>query len=104
VIVGGYIDHVHIFCKLSKKIELVNLVLKIKSNSSKWIKSKAGLYRVFAWQNGYGVFSVCHKQKKTLRNYIANQKEHHEKRTFKHEYLRYLREHSLDFDERYLWD
>jgi REP element-mobilizing transposase RayT len=104
VIVGGYIDHVHVFCKLSKKIELMKLVLKIKANSSKWIKMKGGIYREFAWQNGYAAFSVCPRQKMTLYNYISNQKDHHEKKTFKHEYLKYLKEHSLKFDERYLWD
>ena len=62
IIVGGYVDHVHILCRLSQKIALMNLLEKLKSHSSKWIKTKGKDYENFYWQNGYGAFSVNPRQ------------------------------------------
>ncbi|QDK80111.1 IS200/IS605 family transposase [Spirosoma sp. KCTC 42546] len=102
--VGGYIDHIHILCKLSKKIALMKLVEEVKSHSSKWIKTKGEDYRNFYWQDGYGAFSVNPSQVDTVIAYIANQHEHHSKKTFQDEYRAFLKKYAVEYDERYVWD
>jgi REP element-mobilizing transposase RayT len=102
--VGGYTNHIHILCLLSKKITLIKLVEQLKSNSSKWIKTKGKQYKNFYWQDGYGPFSVSPSQVEVLRNYIANQKEHHKEKTFKQEYRAFLKKYKVEYDERYVWD
>ena len=104
LIVGGYTDHIHILCMLSKKTALMTLVQKIKANSSKWVKSKDESLKMFSWQNGYGAFSINPSQTKIVTEYIKNQHEHHKKKTFKDEYLAFLRKYNIEYDERYLWD
>ncbi len=102
--IGGYTDHIHILCMLSKKIALMKLVEELKSNSSKWIKSKGTAYGNFYWQDGYGAFSVNPSQIKTVITYIANQHEHHSRKTFQQEYRAYLNKNNATYDERYVWD
>lgn len=104
VMIGGYIDHVHILCLLSRKIALMKLIEEIKSHSSKWIKTKGDKYKKFYWQNGYGGFSVNPKDIDLVADYIKNQEEHHRKKTFKEEYLGFLKKYNIDYDVRYLWD
>lgn len=104
IIVGGYKDHVHLLCMLSRKVALMKQVEKIKAYSSKWIKSKGPKYQKFYWQNGYGTFSVYPSQIETVKNYIHNQLEHHKNKPFKDEYLSFLKEHDAVYDEQYLWD
>lgn len=76
----------------------------VKKDSSKWIKTKGIKYNNFYWQNGYGVFSVSQSQVNVVKNYIENQKEHHQKKVFKDEYLELLKKYHVDFNEQYLWD
>ncbi|NCU32178.1 MAG: transposase [Candidatus Moranbacteria bacterium] len=102
--VGGYIDHVHILCYLSKKIALITLLEEIKKNSSKWVKTLGPEYHNFYWQDGYGSFSVNPSQVHTLVAYIESQFEHHKKRTFKEEYRAFLKKYGVEYDERYVWD
>lgn len=102
--VGGYTDHVHILCKLFKKIALMKLVELLKSNSSKWIKTKGVAYKNFYWQDGYGAFSVNPAQVEVVVVYISNQHEHHSKRTFKAEFRAFLKKYKVDYDEKYVWD
>ncbi len=102
--VGGYVDHVHILCMLSKKVALIKLVEEAKSHSSKWIKSKDGASRHFYWQDGYGAFSVYPSEIDTAIAYIANQHEHHHKKTFQEEYRMLLKQYNVEYDERYVWD
>ena len=102
--VGGHKDHVHILCQLSKKIALVQLVEKLKSNSSKWVKTKGLKYSKFYWQSAYGTFSVNPSEVDIVVNYIANQKEHHAKKTFKEEYRAFLKKYEVEYDEHYVWD
>lgn len=70
--VGGYIDHIHILCLLSRKIMQAKLLEEIKKESSKWIKSIDDKYRDFYWQNGYGIFSVNPTEIEIVENYIQN--------------------------------
>ncbi len=81
--IGGYYDHVHILCKLSKKITLIKLLEEVKKNSSKWIKTKDQKYTGFYWQDGYAAFSVNPAQVNIVEDYICNQKQHHHKKTFR---------------------
>ena len=102
--VGGYTNHIHILCLLSKKITLAKLLAEVKANSSRWMKTKGEKYQNFYWQDGYGAFSVRQSEVQVVSNYIANQKEHHNKRSFKDEYRDVLKEHGVEFDEKYVWD
>ncbi|MEI7595234.1 MAG: IS200/IS605 family transposase [Bacteroidota bacterium] len=102
--IGGYTDHVHILCMLSKKIPLMKLLEELKSHSSKWIKTKEELLRNFYWQDGYGAFSVNPSEIDVVINYIANQTEHHQKKNFQNEYRAFLEKYQVEYDERYVWD
>lgn len=104
IIVGGFTNHIHILCRMSKKIALMKLMEELKSHSSKWIKTKGDKYQNFYWQDGYGAFSVNPSQVDRVVNYIANQKEHHGKKTFKDEYVAFLKKYEVEYDERYVWD
>ncbi len=103
-LINGMSDHVHVFSSLPKTVSLAKFVEDIKRNSSRWIKTKGTEYQHFAWQDGYGAFSVSSSKKEVVVNYIANQKEHHRKKTFKEELLEFLIEYGVEYDERYLWD
>ncbi|MDQ3022551.1 MAG: IS200/IS605 family transposase [Bacteroidota bacterium] len=102
--VGGYIDHIHILCMLTKKIALMKLLEEVKSHSSKWMKTKGDDLKNFYWQDGYGAFLVSEPEVDSVIKYIENQKEHHEKKTFKDEYISFLKKFNVDYDERYVWD
>ncbi len=102
--IGGTDDHLHIACSLSRTIAISKLLEEIKSSSSKWIKTKGDRYADFAWQNGYGAFSIGQSQLLDLRRYIANQREHHRRLTFQEEYRDLLAKYAAEFDERYVWD
>jgi len=104
VIVGGYKDHVHILCLLSKKIALMKLLETVKTNSSKWVKTLDDCLSNFYWQNGYGAFSVDPRRMEKAKAYIQNQREHHRVKTFKEEYLVILKEYNMEYNERYVWD
>jgi len=104
VVVGGYKDHVHIFCMLSKKIPMVKLIEELKSHSSKWIKTKGEAYKNFYWQNGYAAFSVNPSEIDRVISYITNQHEHHRSKTYKDEYRAFLKKYNVEFDERFVWD
>ena len=100
--IGGIEDHVHILSSLSKNIAFSELIGRIKGSSSKRLKEK-GVHG-FAWQNGYGAFSVSESNAETLVAYITNQAEHHRKFSFQEEVRELLKRHRIRFDERYLWD
>ena len=102
--VGGYFDHVHILCLLSKKIALMKLLEEVKSHSSKWIKTKDERLKNFYWQDGYGAFSVNPAEVDVVIRYIENQKTHHGKKTFQDEYRTFLKKYQVGYDERYVWD
>ncbi len=101
--IGGYTDHVHILCMLSKKIALMKLLEEVKSHSSKWMKTKDVSLNNFYWQDGYGAFSVNPAQIDRVM-YIENQHEHHRKKDFQNEYRAYLKKYGVEYDERYVWD
>ena len=102
IIIGGAEDHIHILSALSKNVALSELIGRIKGSSSKRLKEK-GIHG-FAWQNGYGAFSVSESQVAAVTAYIANQAEHHRQFSFQDEVRQLLKRHHTAFDERYVWD
>ena len=102
--VGGRSDHVHIACLLPRTLTLADLVKEIKQSSSKWIKDKDPVCKLFEWQSGYGVFSIGESQLSGLIRYIDNQEHHHRERSFQDELLTFLNKYGVEYDERYLWD
>jgi putative transposase len=100
--VGGTEDHVHIMAKLKATHCLAHVLRDIKANSSGWVHRVIGI-PLFDWQNGYGAFTVGIAEVAGINEYIQGQKDHHRKRTFQEEYLELLKEHRIEFDERYLW-
>jgi putative transposase len=99
--IGGTGDHVHVLAGLNATLTLADMVRQIKRGSSAWIH-KNGVHK-FAWQEGYGAFTVSPSQLNKVQRYISNQVEHHRKRTFEEEYLDLLRLGGIEFDEKYLW-
>jgi putative transposase len=95
-------DHIHILCTLPRTITMADLVSKIKTTSSKWLKNKG--IPDFYWQDGYGIFSVSSSKVETLKKYIKNQPEHHKEIDCKDEFRLFLKENGIEFDERYVWD
>jgi putative transposase len=102
--VGGVSDHVHCAIQLSRTITVANLVEEIKTSSSKWLKTQSPELCRFAWQRGYGAFSVSPGKVGALLAYIDQQEEHHRRCTFQEEYRRFLTQYGVAYDERYVWD
>jgi len=102
--VGGITDHVHLAIRLSRTITVAKLVEELKTSSSKWLKAQSPALAAFAWQRGYGAFSVGPSHLDALRRYIDEQMEHHRTRTFQEEYRAFLTKYGIAFDERYVWD
>jgi REP element-mobilizing transposase RayT len=101
-IVGGVEDHVHLLLGLSRTLSIAQTVEKVKTSSSKWMKDEG--HRSFAWQLGYGAFSVGIREVEVIETYIRNQESHHRSASFKEEYLSLLNEYRVDYDEKYMWD
>lgn len=100
--INGVEDHIHILTHLHPSIALSDLVKDIKLASTKFIKEK-NLFRNFkGWQDGYGAFTYSVDRKKILIQYVANQIEHHQKVSFREEYLSLLKEQEVEFDRNYL--
>ena len=100
--IGGPDNHVHLLMGLRATHRLSDVMRDIKSASSAWVRQEVGAGE-FGWQEGYGGFSVNGGQREKLREYISNQEEHHRKRTFEEEYLEFLRQHQVQYDDRYVW-
>lgn len=101
--VGGTDDHVHILVSLPATLSVSNAVQLIKGSSSKWIHETFPSCRDFAWQEGYGAFSISMSGVKDTISYIDTQEEHHQRTTFEEEYLAFLKRHEVEYDERYVW-
>jgi putative transposase len=101
--VGGTNDHAHALISLPATMSVAKAIQLIKGGSSKWVHDQLPKYRKFAWQDGYGAFSVNASQMKSVISYIDNQKEHHRKKTFEEEFLEFLDEYGVDCDRRYVF-
>jgi REP element-mobilizing transposase RayT len=102
--VGGVADHVHLAIRLNRTANVSDLVAEIKSSSSKWLKSQSPKLTKFAWQRGYGAFSVGPTDLNALIRYIDTQEAHHAKHNFQDELRAFLKRYGIECDERYLWD
>jgi REP element-mobilizing transposase RayT len=101
---GGMPDHVHLLADVSKQQAIADAVRDIKANSSGWIHETFPHHRSFAWQTGYGAFTVSYSNVETVKRYIANQAEHHRVRSFQEEFVEFLRKHEVEYEEKYLWE
>ena len=102
--VGGITDHVHILLSLPATISIAKAIQLIKGNSSKWVNDTFQMPNGFAWQKGYGAFSVNISIVPETIRYIDNQAMHHQHKSFKEEYIEILVKNRIDYDERYIWD
>lgn len=100
--VGGTADHVHALVLVPAAISVSQIAQFLKGGSSKWIHTELQGTRGFAWQDGYGAFTVSKSQLSGVIQYIQNQKEHHRLKTFQEEYIKMLQLHEIQYDERYL--
>ena len=103
IIVGGTQDHVHLLCQLSRTISQADWVKEIKRASSLWIKKREPSLEAFAWQGGYGAFSVSASAIEKTREYIISQQVHHNKQTFQDEYRAFLRKNGMQWQEQFVW-
>ena len=101
---GGMLDHIHLYASMPSTISIADFVNAVKSNSSRWIHESFARLRNFAWQEGYGAFSVSKSEEGKVVRYILNQESHHRKRTFKEELIGLLEKHGIAYDKRYIWD
>jgi len=97
--VGGMPDHVHLLVRYRADLSHSEMLQQIKGRSAKWVNETVPLRGQFAWQEGYGGFTVSKSVVPEVEQYIARQKEHHKRQDFKAEYLELLRLHGIEFDE-----
>jgi REP element-mobilizing transposase RayT len=101
--IGGVEDHIHALVMARPTIAVFEIAKFLKGDSSKWIHQEFSHMKGFGWQDGYGGFSVSKSDVPDVIRYIRNQREHHRRKTFREEYLELLREHGIQYDERYVW-
>lgn len=101
---GGIEDHVHLLIRIHPEFAISKTVQLLKANSSRWINEQNKIPGKFQWQVGYGAFSVSQSMAETVKEYIANQKEHHRKQTFESEYLLILQKHAISYDPAYVFE
>ena len=104
IIVNDMSDHVHIFFGLRPVMSISDLIRDVKNNSTNFINDKKWLRQKFNWQDGYGAFSYGHSQIETVFNYIKNQELHHKKKTFREEYMEFLKKFEIEYDSKYLFE
>ncbi|WP_205589995.1 transposase [Mucilaginibacter celer] len=97
-------DHIHLFVGFKPTILISDFVKEIKVQSNEFINSKQWMRRRFKWQEGYGVFSYSHSHINLVVNYVQNQEIHHQKKTFKQEYMGLLKKFEIPFEDEYLFD
>jgi REP element-mobilizing transposase RayT len=102
--INGTTDHIHMLFALGRTITVADLVEEVKTETSKWIKTKGPEFKNFHWQAGHGAFSIGQSNVESLKRYIQRQKEHHEGVSFQDEYRKFLKRYHVEYDERYVWD
>jgi putative transposase len=101
--IGGVEDHVHLLLSLPSTLTFAKAMQLIKGGSSKWIHDEFPALQEFAWQEGYGAFSIGISQIDDTKRYIANQAEHHRKVSYQEEFIAFLERHGIEYDPRYIW-
>jgi REP element-mobilizing transposase RayT len=102
LIINGTGDHVHMLIRIRPAHSIAEIARIVKTNSSGWMRKNG--HKEFAWQSGYGVFSVSESNIPALTKYIATQEEHHRKRSFQEEFVAFLQKNKVAYDERYIWN
>jgi REP element-mobilizing transposase RayT len=102
--IGGVSDHLHILISIKPNISLSDIVREIKTNSFKWINEKGYVKGKFIWQEGFGAFSYSQSQLDSVIGYINNQEKHHQKYSFRNEYIDLLNKFNVEYDEQYLFN
>ena len=100
--INGSEDHVHVLAKLRPDRALSDVLRDLKSNATGWMHDVFPVLKDFSWQRGYAAFTVSHSNIDQVRDYIARQKEHHRRISFRDEFIQFLRANGIAFDERYL--
>jgi REP element-mobilizing transposase RayT len=100
---GGTPDHVHLLLSLHPQKGLSDILRQIKASSSRWMHETVASLRDFAWQDGYGAFTASYSSLAQVKQYIANQEQHHRRVSFQEEFVEFLRRHEIQYDERYIW-
>ena len=103
LIVNGVEDHVHCFFRLRPSLSISEVMKSVKAKSSKWINENRLTVERFEWQPGFGCFSYAQSQFDAVYHYIKNQEKHHQKRSFRNEYLEFLDRFGIEYDEQYLF-
>src|SRR5271157_3002452 len=103
VSIGGVLDHVHMLTLIPASMPVAKAVQLVKGGSSKWLHENIISLKNFAWQEGYGAFSISASHVPEVIAYIAGQEEHHRTKSFQEEYLSFLKEYKVEYDERYVW-
>ncbi|MEO6721942.1 MAG: IS200/IS605 family transposase [Ferruginibacter sp.] len=104
IIVNGMADHIHAFVGLKPVMSISDLARDMKNNSSNFINDRKFVKGKFEWQEGYGAFSYSHSHIGKVYDYILNQEQHHKKKTFKQEYLQFLKKFEVEYNEKYLFE
>ena len=97
-------DHVHILVSMKPALAISDFVRDIKASSSSFIKEKKWVNSLFRWQEGFGAFTYHKSQANNVVDYILNQPENHRKKAFKEEYINFLKEYQIEYDEKYLFE
>ena len=101
--IGGMTDHIHALVSMHPKQAPSDLMYELKRSSSLWINENKFVFGKFSWQEGFGAFSYSQSQISRVSKYIENQETHHKKKTFREEYLDFLKAFNIEFDERYVY-
>jgi len=101
---GSIEDHIHLLVAAPRTMAPADLVRKLKASSSKWLEAQDPRLRGFAWQAGYGNFSVSPSHRRAVEAYLDRQREHHREVSFQDEYRRLLKRNGIAWDERYVWE
>jgi len=104
IIINGVSNHVHLFIGLKPAMALSDLVRDVKNNTTNFINDQKFVRGEFSWQQGFGSFSYAHSQIGQVYQYVLNQEAHHAQKTFKQEYLEFLKKFEIEYDEKYLFD
>ncbi len=104
IIVNGMPDHIHVFLGLKPALAISDIARDMKNNSSNFINENKWVKGKFSWQEGYGAFSYSKSHIENVYSYILNQEKHHRKKTFREEYIEFLKKFEIDYNEKYLFD
>ena len=104
ICINGTEDHVHLLIASPPALAIADLMRVVKTNSSRWVHLEFPDRAAFAWQTGYGGFSVSGSNVEAVRQYILDQEEHHRRLSFQEEFIAFLKRHGIAYDERYIWE